>query len=463
MLPAGVLWQRPSRTTIYPSAPRSGRFVAAMPRITGRHIDSPAAVGRRLSAARAEAGLSQRQLAHRVACSPAYLSRIEAGARIPSLQLLRAFAEELGVQEEYLARGSTDGIATAEPILAAEMAFRLGETDDAERRFGELLDTPSASARVQARAQAGLGQISFGRGEHREAIERFEAARSRWPEIAADPSVADTLGRAYALTAEFELAISVFERALGDAERMGDLMDTLRFLVLLANTLIDRGSFGRAEELLGRALSLAEGADDPLLRARLWWSQSRLHAHQNDSSRAAKYARLALDTLTLTEHIGYAGNAYQLLAHIELDRGRPEEALALFDAGYPLIEATGNRFDAALIRLERARALAELGRNEEAAAIAMELSGEFNDVSPTDAGRAYGLLARVYESLGDSERAIELYELAAETLPAADRYLFEVNSRLGELLRREGRVEQALDVFSRAVALKATPADSRRA
>ena len=57
------------------------------------HVDDPAAVGRRLKEARLAAGLSQRQLSF-PGCSAAYISRLEAGDRVPSLQLLRKLAHE---------------------------------------------------------------------------------------------------------------------------------------------------------------------------------------------------------------------------------------------------------------------------------------------------------------------------------------------------------------------------------
>jgi transcriptional regulator with XRE-family HTH domain len=68
------------------------------------HVDDPAAVGRRLKDARLAAGLSQRQLSF-PGCSAAYISRLEAGDRVPSLQLLRKLAQKLGADEQFLATG----------------------------------------------------------------------------------------------------------------------------------------------------------------------------------------------------------------------------------------------------------------------------------------------------------------------------------------------------------------------
>ena len=68
------------------------------------HVDDPAAVGRRIKEARLAAGLSQRQLSF-PGCSAAYISRLEAGDRVPSLQLLRKLAVKLNADEQYLATG----------------------------------------------------------------------------------------------------------------------------------------------------------------------------------------------------------------------------------------------------------------------------------------------------------------------------------------------------------------------
>ena len=68
------------------------------------HYDDPAAVGRRVYEAREAAGLSQRELAF-PGCSAAYISRIERGERVPSLQVMRELARRTGVTEEQLAFG----------------------------------------------------------------------------------------------------------------------------------------------------------------------------------------------------------------------------------------------------------------------------------------------------------------------------------------------------------------------
>jgi transcriptional regulator with XRE-family HTH domain len=114
------------------------------------HVDDPMAVGRRLKEARLDAGLSQRQLSF-PGCSAAYISRLEAGDRVPSLQLLRKLADKLGADEQYLATG-VERIEQIPPeVVDAEVEQRLaGARGDLHRndRPPGGLDDPADRARI---------------------------------------------------------------------------------------------------------------------------------------------------------------------------------------------------------------------------------------------------------------------------------------------------------------------------
>jgi len=198
-----------------------------MPRQKSTHVDDPNEVGGRLRAAREVAGLSQRQLAF-PGCSPAYISRIESGDRIPSLQLLRELGRRLGVSADFLATGS-DPLEREKTELEAEVALRLGELDLAESLYTTMLET-SPGAAGSAVARAGLGQVAFAKGDPRSAIAQLENALEHTEGGLGDlPEVADPLGRAYMLVGELETAIAVFEGALAEAERRGDRLERGRF------------------------------------------------------------------------------------------------------------------------------------------------------------------------------------------------------------------------------------------
>ncbi|MEP6910553.1 MAG: tetratricopeptide repeat protein [Actinomycetota bacterium] len=425
-----------------------------MPRRKSTHVDDPVAVGLRLREARERAGLSQRQLSF-PGCSPAYISRIEAGDRIPSLQLLREMGRRLGVSEDYLATGMERGDDAA-GLVDAEIALRLDEVEQADVLFRDALER-AANPEERARALAGLGQLEFRAGNPRGAISRLEEARRTSSGALADhPAWADTLGRAYSMLDNMDASIAIFRESAHAAEERNDPVEGVRFAVLLANALIDNNEFSEAEELLERTIEIAPDSRDPIFRARIYWSHSRLHTHQNNSGAAARYARRALELLDLTEHTYYAALAHQLLAHIELDRDRPREALELIRAGLAMLDDSGTKVDHALFRLEEARSLLKVGERDEAAAVAMESAGVLADASPIDAGRGYMVMAEVFEELGDREKAREVYELAVEVLSALPtRYLLEAYQKLAALLEADGLKDEALEVLKKAVAIRA--------
>jgi transcriptional regulator with XRE-family HTH domain len=80
--------------------------------------ESPTAIGRRVRSRRHELRLSQRDLAE-PGVSYAYISRIEAGARRPSVRALRQLATKLGVSAAWLETGAEDpGYELARLIIA---------------------------------------------------------------------------------------------------------------------------------------------------------------------------------------------------------------------------------------------------------------------------------------------------------------------------------------------------------
>ena len=183
---------------------------------------------------------------------------------------------------------------------------------------------------------------------------------------------------------------------------------------------------------------------------------------RGDPVTAARFARSALEILRLTEDTYRTARAHQLLAHLELDRGNAQEALDLLEEGWPLLEASANGLERAQYRLEEARALARLGRSEEAAALAMQISGLIADAHPEDAARSYSVLAGVFDNLGDRGRARELYELAAELLEPRNpnRFLVDVYSHLADIAESEGRKEEAYALMKKAVGMQKAVAEA---
>jgi tetratricopeptide (TPR) repeat protein/DNA-binding XRE family transcriptional regulator len=429
-----------------------------MPRRPSNHVDDPIAVGQRLRQAREAAGLTQRELSFE-GCTAAYVSRIEAGARVPSLQILHEFAKRLGVTPEYLATGRPGGEDVSSELLEAEVALRLGDENRAAQLYEAAradADSPAALARVQL----GLGRLALRRDEIAEGIELLEEA-IRSSELApGDASAAaNALGRGYVMQSRYDEAFAIFERFLDGARVRGDHFDEVRFSVLLANAYIDHGDYGRAHATLGEVLDLARQTVDPLLRASLYWSQSRALLSQGEPDRAAEYARLALATLRASEQTLEAARVLQLLAFIENDRGNPEAALELVDEGEPIVAAAGEAVTAAMFAIERARALSALGEGEEAAELLLGIVPRLNAAAPKDAARAYAAVADVFRKQGDTARALELYELAVEQAPIPDRHVVAALTAMAEIHEEQGNGDMALELLKRALAARTvTPA-----
>ena len=148
------------------------------------HVDAPAAVGRRLRDARIEAGLSQRQLSF-PGCSAAYISRLEAGDRVPSLQLLRKLAQKLDADEQYLATGEERIQQMPPEVVEAEVESRLNgdwnRPAEPNRPSGSLHD-PAERARVlweHSRSLAQVGERSNAARYARDALALLDYADDR--------------------------------------------------------------------------------------------------------------------------------------------------------------------------------------------------------------------------------------------------------------------------------------------
>jgi tetratricopeptide (TPR) repeat protein len=424
-----------------------------MPRRPSTHVDDPVAVGQRLRKAREAAGLTQRDLSFE-GCTAAYVSRIEAGARVPSLQILHEFAKRLDVRPEYLATGSEVAEDLSSDLLEAEVALRLGDEERAAALY-EAARAHAASPAALARAQLGLGRLALRRGEISTGVALLEEALESGELGPGDTSAAgNALGRSYVSQSRYEEAFALFRGLFEEARLRGDQFDQVRFALLLANAYIDHADYAQAHATLGEVLDLARRIVDPTLRASLYWSQSRAHLSQGEPDRAAEYAQLAIATLRAGEQTLEAARALQLLAFIENDRGNPRAALELVDEGEPIVAAAGKAADAAMFVVERARALSALGETDEATALLLGIVPRLSAAAPKDAARAYSAVADIFRRQGDTARALELYEIAIERAPTPDRHVVAALTAMAEIHEEQGNGDMALELLKRALAAR---------
>jgi len=424
------------------SAPRK-RFVRLTP------MDDPAAFGPRLRAAREAAGMSLRDLSF-AGCSPSYISRLENGSRLPSLQLVNALAIRLGVRADDLL-GTPGEQRLEERLTDGEVALRLGDVDTARASFAAVAE--HATGDTLALALGGLAQVHAREGEAEEAIELLEQARELLgARFAEQASLVQALGMIRWMRSEYDEALALFGAGREAAQTRGDRTAALRLTLLAANVHIDLGALPESADELAAALAEAEEIGDHDLRARTLWSQSRLHTIEGRHELAAQFARRTLAVLEVSEDELSIARAKQLLAYIEAERGDSETALGLLDEAVPIVERTGNAQERALILLEQARVLVQVGRHDEARDLAVEVAPLLMRSARADSGRCFTTLGEIWEAVGDEEAALGMYDAAIDALAGhRSPWLANAYKRKAALLEAQGDGAGALALLKRAV------------
>ena len=433
---------------------------------------APAAetIGQRLKRLRLEQGLSQRELAS-PGVSYAYISRIEAGTRQPSVKALRRLGAKLGVSAEYLETGSVLDPAERRELRLAdlELAIRLGESAGVEEQLHELVDEAVAAgdAACALRGRVALASIALEAGAFSHTVSLLEAALEDEPFAPVDRfEIYANLGRAYAGTGRADQAVELFERCLAEvASSGGDSATSVRYATLLSYALSDAGDLARAEQVVQEALEHAQETEDPYMRVRLYWSMARLAHQEGRASVALTNVRKAIALLQATDDSFHLARAHILAAGIMLTREDVAGSERHLDHAEQLLGPHPAMEDTVEIKILRSRLALRRGDATEAIALARETLELVGDESPGDGGLAFAALGDGLALAGEYPGADEAYRRAAELLEAQGRWRDATQAcrSWAQMLRATGHEEQALDVLDRAteLGLRATPTDVR--
>lgn len=432
-----------------------------------QHEGSAETIGQRLRRLRHERGLSQRELAS-PGVSYAYISRIEAGARRPSVKALRMLARKLGVSADYLETGSQirDIDERELQISDAELELRLAQ--DTAQTVGKLerllAEALSAGDSVAAsRANIALGLAAAQDGRNNDAIEKLEAGLElSTVSPSARPDVFATLGHAHAASGQPDKAVKLFEQCLEEvrAANPDDLGAQVRFTTYLSYALTDLGDLRRAEEVLEEALGRAEEMTDAYSRVRLYWSVARLNDVQGRPAAALDYIRRAIALLDVTDDTLHLARAHLLCGSIMLSQGRAKEAGRHYELAEKLFGPSAEPEDLSGLYAEQTKRAVRLEDAEtaihkgEAAVAAVE-----GDEYPHEKGRGFWALAEARALADDVDGADAAYREATMLLEAHGhrRDYVDAYRSWGKFLRRAGREEEALEVLERAGDLAAEP------
>jgi transcriptional regulator with XRE-family HTH domain len=430
-----------------------------------RHEPEP--IGVRLRRLRLERGLSQRELAG-PGVSYAYISRIEAGTRRPSVKALRTLARTLGVSPEYLETGSELRAVDERELRLADAELRLrigGEPEAAQEAFAELLREAHDAGDVTSaiRAEIGLGQVAAQLNNPAEAAEHLQSAVDAGVSPLDRPDAFATLARSYSLVGAHERAIELLENCLDELDRNdpSNVSAYVRFAGYLSAALTDLGDLGRAESVLSEALGKSEDGD-AYTRVRLYWAAARLAEVDGHPMRALEYARRAVALLEATEDTHHLARAHLLCAWIMGLEGKSEDAGPHLEKAETLLGASPDPIDLAQLRVEQAKVAAHAGDADTAVARARDALDTLGDTYEAEQGSAWWALAEGLTLQSNVSEADGAFRHAVDALDTGSRFreAAQCCRRWAKVLRDAGRDAEALDALERATdyAVRTQPA-----
>ncbi len=417
-------------------------------------------VGGRLKRLRLQRGFSQRDLSS-PGVSYAYISRIEAGARTPSVKALRKLSQKLGVSVEYLETGrDIRDIDDRELRLAdAELELRLAEdTIDAEGKLRTILAEAISAGDVTSaiRARIALGLAAAQRGNHLEAAEQLEDATrdEHVPPPHLRPDLYTTLGQSYAALGAPDRAVSLFERCLQTVSEAApdDVGAHIRYATFLSYALTDAGEYDRAGDVVRDALERSGDQTDPYTRVRLYWSMARLSGIAGRAAEALEYIRSAIALLKATDDTVTLGRAYLIAAGIEIRQRSLTEAKNHLELAARLLGTLPESVDVGMLRIGESRVAALEVDADTAVEKARDALSRLGDFHGGEQGSAVHALATGLALQGNATGAEDAYRRAVDllTVHARRSEAGEAALEWANFLQEQGRGEEAEPILRRA-------------
>ncbi|MGW1226052.1 helix-turn-helix domain-containing protein [Streptomyces sp. NPDC002530] len=427
----------------------------------------PAAVGRRVKSLRKARGLTQRQLAE-PEYTAAYISTLEAGKVRPSDAALRHVAERLGVAEEELATGRPTHLAAELRMRLTEAQRVLAVADAAEARavYEQVLGRADEYQLTEERGVAltGLGECALETGDLAEALVRFEAAEQA---LAGEPlpvRARAIRGRSVAhyLAGELRYSCYLLENAIDELNTSG-LHDPGALLQLYTASIapyMDMGAHARAAQSAELALALVPQVSDPALVAgmhrtvaRTLIAEGRADAAQVSLARAAElYEQLQMRT--------ELAHCHWMRGYVCAQDGDLPQAEAALRTARSMLVSKRAALYVSQVEVELADVLRRSGKTAEAAELLGNLlAGLQQGRGALHAGGAHRLLGLIAEEAGDVESAERHYAAALSLLEqtGAAGDLADICRLLGDLMRREGRTEEALNAYRTGLGHRSEP------
>ena len=382
-------------------------------------LRSTQSLGERVRQLRAGLNMTQTELAgSRV--TKEYISQIERGKARPTEDMVGWLAERLGVDEHYLAHGTTlRDYAYTEAIVSRAEAAVEGQ------RYGEAVEALAAATispeapELQLRALLAESWAQMQIGNVRTAIARLEAARQLAEDGFGELELAEVsfrLGACRYKLSSISTSLALLNEALRLADESALPSDRLRADILAWRSRCYRRQrdWEAAREDIERSLELAAGLDDELTVAHALFQASLVAERSGNWLRARSYAEEAKRLYETVNDNLNVGRLLNNLGGLNFLLGKPEEAVTYL---------------------------------KDAFKVALEIG------SDADAAQAVSSLSQVHLRQGEVVLAEKQARHALELLDGRDDYEYEIGNAqvvLGRALLEQDRLDEAEAAFAQA-------------
>lgn len=435
--------------------------------IAGEGAAGPADFARRLQRLRTDRGLTQRALAE-PEYTAAHVSLLEAGKSRPSEAALHYFAEKLGTSYEELALGVPTGLRPRirESLAEAIAISESGDSAQAETLLVEMLaqTTDHNLPDLVFELRVALGHCLLRRGALVEGGEQFEKAEALLADQPLPARVRAIRGRATAhlMQGEVRYACYLLESAISELNDSG-LPDPTA-LVLLYSTVIspylDLGAVERATQAATRALQLASHIEDPLAVAVLHRAVARTLIARGRFDEAEAALVKAQEMYQQHQMRGELALCHWMRGYLHAQHDRLTDAERELRTAAEMLRAGGATFYRVQVEVELADVRWRLGHTFEAEAVlAALLEGLGPGHGAVYAAAAHRLLGLIREDADDQDAAEDHYRTAITLQEDSEVTgdLADTARLLGDLLNRQGRTEEAIEVYRHGLMQLARP------
>lgn len=410
--------------------------------------------GVRLRELREKAGLTQAELAEGIAAS-SYISLLEAGKRKPKPDLIAKFSSRLGVAADELLLDQSAQERELN-LNTAKVALSTGDLDVAKDFAEKVINSAGFQDSLSLVASVVLLQVSARKGEFDGVIDKLETLLKENSQAAPDliARIGNEIVRVCFRSGNLARGVQRGEELLRDFSSVWPETEIVELLCQLGNCHYHRGDTPRANEIVGRALKLAEKCKSPKAMVQSYWQASILAESRGDLTLALSHISNAMHWTKLAElsqvlpilndnaakwmldlpnpdlkrvydlaesayldlsshnHPGHAAYACITLSEVELRRGNYESALAYARKGLSElpIEIPGPRTS---LYCQEAKVLFGMGRIEDSILQLERAIQHMLSMTPSkDLAIYWGEVARIFVEIGLKDRAIYAYEQA---------------------------------------------------